>query len=116
MDCACGDGGVTAARRKDHGVPEEACHRGHLPEFGRDPFHSCQRARGHARARARVREAEAKPYVFRIALNLASNRLRSKKLWQWAGLDGLLGRGETDGKLLADEREQKAGVGVECGK
>lgn len=56
--------------------------------------------------REQIREDEAKAYLFKTALNLASNRLRSRKLWQWTGLDGLLSRnGDSEKKMVLDERE-----------
>jgi RNA polymerase sigma factor (sigma-70 family) len=41
------------------------------------------------RMRARVDPATAKPLIYRMALNLAANRLRAQKLWRWVTLDGL---------------------------
>jgi RNA polymerase sigma factor (sigma-70 family) len=38
--------------------------------------------------RDRVRPATAEPLVYRVALNLAANRRRKRKLWGWVGLDG----------------------------
>src|SRR4051812_3845337 len=42
-------------------------------------------------ARARVDPAAVEPVLFRSALNLAANRLRARKLWQWATLEPLRG-------------------------
>jgi RNA polymerase sigma-70 factor (ECF subfamily) len=39
------------------------------------------------RARDRVDWTRAEPLVYRIALNLARNRRRRRKLWRWVGLD-----------------------------
>ncbi|MCG8424323.1 MAG: sigma-70 family RNA polymerase sigma factor [Proteobacteria bacterium] len=39
------------------------------------------------RARARVDLATVEPLVYRIAINLASNRRRSRRLWQWVSWD-----------------------------
>lgn len=64
------------------------------------------------RVRHKVYRIQAKAYVYRIALNLATNRLRSKKLWQWTGLEGLLGKTTTDAKLLRNEREHTVRAAV----
>lgn len=40
--------------------------------------------------RERVREETVEPLVYRIALNLAANRRRSRKVWQWLALDTVL--------------------------
>jgi len=37
--------------------------------------------------RARVRVDTVEPLVFRIALNLASNRRRARRLWRWVSLE-----------------------------
>jgi len=39
------------------------------------------------RARARVDLDTVEPYLYRIAVNLASKRRRSRKLWRWVSLD-----------------------------
>lgn len=53
--------------------------------------------------RARVDVATVDALVFRIALNLASNRRRSKQLWQLVSLDGLGGK----------ERDERADVALD---
>jgi RNA polymerase sigma-70 factor (ECF subfamily) len=40
------------------------------------------------KARARVDVATIEPLLYRTALNLASNRRRSARLWRWLGLEG----------------------------
>lgn len=39
--------------------------------------------------RERVRMETVEPLVFRIAVNLASNRRRSARLWRWVGLESV---------------------------
>lgn len=39
--------------------------------------------------RARVQMETVEPLVYRIALNLASNRRRARRIWQWVGVDAL---------------------------
>jgi RNA polymerase sigma-70 factor (ECF subfamily) len=39
------------------------------------------------KARERVDLATVEPLLYRTALNLASNRRRSRRIWQWLGLD-----------------------------
>ena len=57
--------------------------------------------------RAQVRVAEAKAYVFRIGLNLASNRLRALKLRQWVGLtQSAYSLNSPERSFLGNEREQ----------
>ncbi len=51
--------------------------------------------------RARVDVSTVEPLVYKIALNLASNRRRSKKLWQLVSLEGLGGRERDDGADVA---------------
>jgi RNA polymerase sigma-70 factor (ECF subfamily) len=38
------------------------------------------------RSRERVRPATLEPLLYRAALNLASKRLRTRRLWRWVGL------------------------------
>lgn len=65
-------------------------------------------------AREKVRLEEAKPYVFKIALNLAAKKLRSAKLWKWTGLDGLVSSRSTDEALLENEKEKAVRSAVEA--
>lgn len=39
------------------------------------------------RARDRVELATVEPFVYKVALNLASNRRRGRRLWQWVSWD-----------------------------
>jgi RNA polymerase sigma-70 factor (ECF subfamily) len=48
------------------------------------------------RMRERVEPATVEPLVYRIALNLASNRRRSRRLWRWTGLDAASRRAGED--------------------
>jgi RNA polymerase sigma-70 factor (ECF subfamily) len=41
------------------------------------------------RMRDRVKQKTAEPLVYKIALNIASSRRRSRKLWRWVSLDAL---------------------------
>ena len=43
--------------------------------------------------RRKVPATAARAYVFRIALNLAANRRRSRKLWHWVGLEAFKNSG-----------------------
>jgi RNA polymerase sigma-70 factor (ECF subfamily) len=49
------------------------------------------------RMRARIDLATVEPLVYRIAINLAANRRRSKKLWRWVSADALSEHG-SDGE------------------
>jgi RNA polymerase sigma-70 factor (ECF subfamily) len=40
--------------------------------------------------RNQIDSVRFKPFLFRTALNLASNRRRSNKLWRWVSLDALI--------------------------
>jgi len=58
-------------------------------------------------SRRRVTGDNAKPYLFRIGMNLAASRLRRRRLWRWTGLDAaapaIAEPAETD--LAARERQ-----------
>lgn len=56
--------------------------------------------------RERVVWEQAKPLVFKIALNLAANRKRSKRLWQWVSWDEVGSEPSSPGDL--DEHLDKA--------
>ena len=62
------------------------------------------------RVRDDVREETVDALVFRIAVNLASNRRRSRKLWQWTGLGALgdLTGTQTPESSLASARDREA--------
>lgn len=62
--------------------------------------------------RDRVRLETVQPLVYKIALNLASKRRRSKKLWQWMSLDTLLGRasGEVSPERRAEGQQSAANL------
>ena len=64
------------------------------------------------RARHKVDPTQAKSYVFRIALNIASNRLRTRKLWQWTGLGEFFGHHNQEQDILADERQGRIRAAV----
>lgn len=65
--------------------------------------------------RARVREPEARPYVYKIALNLAANRRRSHKLWRWVGLKGHgFARGNLEKDLIRDQQEHALRKAINC--
>jgi len=65
------------------------------------------------RTRHKVDLNTARPLVYRIALNLASNRLRSRKLWSWTGLGDFFSSRNPERELLCDERERKVRQAVE---
>jgi len=54
------------------------------------------------RMRERVRLATAEALVYRIALNLAASRRRSRKIWRWVSLEALRG---ASGEERSAERE-----------
>ena len=62
------------------------------------------------RMRDDVKAQTVEALVFRIAVNLASNRRRSRKLWQWTGLAALaeLGDTQTPESSLASARDRQA--------
>lgn len=53
------------------------------------------------RMRGRVEMETVEPLVYKIALNLAASRRRSKKIWRWASLDVL--RDATSTGTMPDE-------------
>ena len=44
------------------------------------------------RSRDRVERETLRPLCYKIALNLASNRLRAKRIWKWVSLGAVSGR------------------------
>ena len=59
--------------------------------------------------RDRVKTDTVHPLLYRIAVNLASKRRRSMKLWKWLSLEKLLGRSsgeDTPERQLQDKNEQ----------
>lgn len=61
------------------------------------------------KVRDRVKMETVQPLVYRIALNLASKRRRSMKLWKWLSLDKLLGRSSGESspeRQLQDKLQQ----------
>jgi RNA polymerase sigma-70 factor (ECF subfamily) len=59
------------------------------------------------RMRDRVEPESADPLLYRIALNLAVSRLRSRNVWRWVSLEALRGRGtatDAEQDLLRDEK------------
>lgn len=71
------------------------------------------------RMRDRVEAETVEPLVFRIAVNLASNRRRQRRRWGWLGLgdrepaDGGAGRDAED-DALARERRQSVRAAIEA--
>ena len=63
------------------------------------------------RMRERVEAETVDALVYRIALNLAASRRRSRKIWRWVALDALRGSAagpaEGDGSLIADEERRR---------
>jgi RNA polymerase sigma-70 factor (ECF subfamily) len=58
--------------------------------------------------RERVNACEAKPYLFRIALNLAANRRRTMRLWQMVGVEAATrDQPSHEGELLKKESERR---------
>ena len=57
------------------------------------------------RMRERVEMDRVQPLLYKITLNLASNRRRTKKLWRWISLDALQERRSSEGdseKMLCE--------------
>jgi len=63
------------------------------------------------RMRDRIRVDSARPLVYKIALNLALNRRRSRKLWRWVSLEAARGgEGQDDPWQTASDRERQEAV------
>jgi len=63
------------------------------------------------RMRDRVRADTARPLVYKIALNLASNRRRRRKLWRWISLEAARwDEGQDDPWQSASDRERREAV------
>jgi len=64
------------------------------------------------RMRERVESETAKPLVYKIALNLASNRRRTRKLWRWVSLEAIWRRSAStaDPEESASAGERRAAV------
>jgi RNA polymerase sigma-70 factor (ECF subfamily) len=64
------------------------------------------------RMRERVEIESVKPLLFRIALNLASNRRRSRKLWRWVSLEAIWRRAAPapDPEEATSSNERRAAV------
>lgn len=64
------------------------------------------------RMRRRVRLETVEPLVYRIAINLAANRRRSRKLWRWASLKavGTRSTGTEDGLRALESAEREVAV------
>lgn len=62
--------------------------------------------------RDRVRTETARPLLYKIALNLASNRRRARKLWRWVSLEAVWGKPNPspDPRESASLRERRAAV------
>ena len=64
--------------------------------------------------RQRVRPEQARPYVYKIALNMAANRRRAHKLWRWVGLeDRVYARDRSDEQLIRNQEETALRKAVE---
>ena len=57
--------------------------------------------------RGRVRGETAKPYLFRIAQNLAANHRRNRKIRGWVGLDAANPESESPSPTAGLQREQR---------
>jgi RNA polymerase sigma-70 factor (ECF subfamily) len=70
------------------------------------------------RMRARVDLSTVEPLVYRIALNLASSRRRSKRLWQWVSLEAVRERASlaraTDESMAGEEDAARLRAAVEA--
>jgi len=64
------------------------------------------------RMRDEVRLDTARPLLYKIALNLASNRRRARKLWRWVSLEAVWGQRshEPDPEESTSERERRMAV------
>lgn len=64
------------------------------------------------RHRDEVDVARAEPLLYRIALNLAANRVRAKKLWKWTGLETLMGESSASASAheSLEQRQREAEV------
>jgi len=63
------------------------------------------------RMRTRVDAATVRPLVYKIAINLASNRRRTRKLWRWVSLEaarGNPGAGPAADDALAADQTRRA--------
>lgn len=68
--------------------------------------------------RGRVDLATVEPLVYRIALNLASSRRRSRRLWRWVSLEAVRQRASparaADERLLAGEEASRVRAAVDA--
>ena len=68
-------------------------------------------------ARSRIDPSTVEPYLYRTALNLASNRRRRNKLWRWLGLEALdespSGAQSAEHTLAAEQRRLRVREAVE---
>jgi RNA polymerase sigma-70 factor (ECF subfamily) len=64
------------------------------------------------RVRARVELDTVEPYLYRIAVNLASKRRRSRKLWRWVSLDkaGARASDTPSARDSIDDEQRRAAV------
>jgi RNA polymerase sigma-70 factor (ECF subfamily) len=64
------------------------------------------------RMRARVRGETVEPLIYRIAMNLAANRRRSRRLWRWASLGaaGSRAAATADGQSVMESAEREASL------
>lgn len=64
------------------------------------------------RIRGRVRMASVEPLLYRIATNLATSRLRKRRLWRWISLEALRNRAspEPGAEELAVSAEERGRV------
>lgn len=70
------------------------------------------------RMRARVDMETVEPLLYRIALNLAASRRRSRRIWRWVSLEALRDSGSAelaaDESLAARERRARLRAAVEA--
>lgn len=70
------------------------------------------------RMRERVQMGSVEPLIYRIAMNLAASRLRTRKVWRWVSLELIRGaatpEAATDQRLIRDERQQRLRAAIEA--
>jgi RNA polymerase sigma-70 factor, ECF subfamily len=62
--------------------------------------------------RREVDVSRAEPLLYRIALNLAANRVRRRRLWRWVGLESVRGRPSGESGAEADLAAQQTSEAV----
>lgn len=66
------------------------------------------------RMRERVRCETVEPLVYRIAVNLAANRRRSRRLWRWTGLALVRDRAGCEARIADDLERREERRAVRC--